>query len=226
MPDHDVNELIEQHLEYVRKLAREIHRKLPERAIYDDIVGYGELGLVEAAQKFDPHAGAAFTTFAYYRIRGAIFDGIRKMSWLPPRVRKQVTQDSGLDQVGQSVADQGVDPNGDPEKLAGQFHEVVERLGAVLLVTDLSDDDGDDGSLDPADTADPIAPLATKEIHAKVGAALAALPDDHRQLIDLFYFKQKSMTDIAADLGVHKATISRLHGKAIAALQEALIDET
>ena len=224
----DVDTLIEQHREYVRKLAREIHRKLPERAIFDDLVGYGELGLVEAAQKFDPHAGAAFTTFAYYRIRGSIFDGIRKMSWLPPRVRKQVTQDAGADQVSQSVAESGIDPNAEPEALAGQFHEVVQRLGAVFLVTDLSPDDEDDSSLDPAapGSEDPGQPLATREIHAKVGRVLAELPAEQMQLIDLFYFKQKSMTDIAAELGVHKATISRLHGKAIAALQEALAGET
>ncbi|MEM9419472.1 MAG: sigma-70 family RNA polymerase sigma factor [Planctomycetota bacterium] len=223
---HDVDTLIEQHLEYVRKLAREIHRKLPERAIFDDLVGYGELGLVEAANKFDPHAGAAFTTFAYYRIRGSIFDGIRKMSWLPPRVRKQVTEDAGADQVAQSAAESGIDPNAEPEALADKFHEVVERLGAVFMVSDLSSDDEDDDSLDPSDTSDPAEPMVNREIHAKVGQALAALPEDHRDLIDLFYFKQKSMTEIAQDLGVHKATVSRLHGKAIAALQQALAAET
>ncbi|MEM7624477.1 MAG: sigma-70 family RNA polymerase sigma factor [Planctomycetota bacterium] len=223
---HDVNALIEQHREYVRKLAREIHRKLPDRAIFDDLVGYGELGLVEAAQKFDPHAGAAFTTFAYYRIRGSIFDGIRKMSWLPPRVRKQVTQDAGADQVGRSVAEAGIDPNAEPEELAGRFHEVVERLGAVFLITDLSPDDEDDGSLDPADSAGPGERMATRDLHAKVGKALSELPPEQMQLLDLFYFKQKSMTDIAAELGVHKATISRLHGKAIASLQQALAGET
>lgn len=223
---HDVNALIEQHREYVRKLAREIHRKLPDRAIFDDLVGYGELGLVEAAQKFDPLAGAAFTTFAYYRIRGSIFDGIRKMSWLPPRVRKQVTEEAGADQVSQSAVEGGIDPNAEPEALAGQFHEVVERLGAVFMISDLSSDDEDSDSLDPAETADPAEPLANREVQAKVGKALSELPPEQMQLIDLFYFKQKSMTDIAADLGVHKATISRLHAKAIDALKQALAAET
>lgn len=216
-----VDSLIEEHREYVRKLAREIHRKLPGRAQFEDLVGYGELGLIQAAQKFDPDAGAAFTTFAYYRIRGAIFDGIRKMSWLPPRARKQATAESAMDDVAASSPE--VDPN-DFEAVARQFHQAVNRLGAVLLITDMAGDEGDNGSLDPTDDEDPIEPMADLEVRAEVGRAVAKLPEDQMRLIDLFYFQQRSMTDIADELGVHKATISRLHAKAITALQTALAD--
>ena len=40
-------------------------------------------GLLEAAQRYDDRHGVAFTTFAYYRVRGAMFDGLRSMGWLP-----------------------------------------------------------------------------------------------------------------------------------------------
>ena len=47
----------------------------------DDLIAYGQLGLAEAAQKFDAESGVRFTTFAYYRVRGAIYDGVSKMNW-------------------------------------------------------------------------------------------------------------------------------------------------
>src|SRR5206468_4279555 len=65
----------------VRALAWKIHQKLPRHVELDDLYGYGCVGLAEAARSFDDHRGIEFTTFAYYRIRGAILDGLSKMSW-------------------------------------------------------------------------------------------------------------------------------------------------
>ncbi len=72
---------IEQCQGLVRSLAVQIHRKLPATIELDDLIAYGELGLMEAAQSFDPSHGCQFSTFAYYRIRGSIYDGAAKMSW-------------------------------------------------------------------------------------------------------------------------------------------------
>ena len=65
----------------VHSLASKIYRGLSIRMEFDDLLAYGQLGLMEAAKEFDPEHGSQFTTFAYYRIRGAIYDGISKMSW-------------------------------------------------------------------------------------------------------------------------------------------------
>ena len=60
----------------VRSLALKVHRGLPRRVDLDDLIGYGQVGLVEAANEFDGSRGTRFATFAYYRIRGAIYDGL------------------------------------------------------------------------------------------------------------------------------------------------------
>ncbi len=67
--------LIEENQGLVYHLAGKIHRSLPVRYEFDDLVGYGMLGLTEAAQAFSPGHGVKFSTFAFFRIRGAIFDG-------------------------------------------------------------------------------------------------------------------------------------------------------
>src|SRR3954469_7721506 len=78
-PDRD--QLIQQHLSLVQSVARKLKKQITARVEFDDLVGYGSKGLVEAAERFDARHGVAFTTFAYYRIRGAMYDGIRTMGW-------------------------------------------------------------------------------------------------------------------------------------------------
>ena len=75
------NQLVEQHLSLVQAIARKVKKTLGARIDYDDLVAYGSKGLVEAAERYDARPGVAFTTFAYYRIRGAMFDGLRTMGW-------------------------------------------------------------------------------------------------------------------------------------------------
>ena len=73
--------LVEQYRSFVTALAKKILRSLPSFVELEDLEGYGQIGLIEASRRFDPTRGVQFKTFAYYRIRGAIYDGIRKMAW-------------------------------------------------------------------------------------------------------------------------------------------------
>src|SRR3954454_2431519 len=80
-PRAEVDRLIEAHVSYSHAIAGEVTRKLPPDVDKKDIQGWAELGLVEAANSFDHSRGVQFKTFAYYRIKGAIYDGLRKMGW-------------------------------------------------------------------------------------------------------------------------------------------------
>src|SRR5437773_10688967 len=82
-PTERKKRLIEGNLAYVRAIAAKVKEQLPREIEFDDLVAYGTQGLLEAADRFDGRHGASFTTFAYYRVRGAIFDGLRRMGWLP-----------------------------------------------------------------------------------------------------------------------------------------------
>src|SRR5215831_16572485 len=76
------NRLIEAYRSYSHAISAEIQKRLPSSVDRDDLIGAAELGLVEAARNFDPSRGVLFKTFAYYRIRGAIYDALRRMGWL------------------------------------------------------------------------------------------------------------------------------------------------
>ncbi|MCC6510007.1 MAG: sigma-70 family RNA polymerase sigma factor, partial [Pirellulaceae bacterium] len=76
-----IDELIAEGQALVRSLALRIYRNVPVRVDLDDLIAYGEVGLAEAARDFQPDRGNQFSTYAYYRIRGAIYDGLAKMTW-------------------------------------------------------------------------------------------------------------------------------------------------
>ena len=76
------NQLIEQYGSFVRSIARQVKKSVSPRIELDDLIAYGMTGLLEAGERFDAKQGANFTTFSYYRIRGAIYDGLRGMGWV------------------------------------------------------------------------------------------------------------------------------------------------
>src|SRR5262247_3660790 len=78
----DRNAVITQYTPYVRSIAGKIKKTIAKEIEFDDLVEYGMIGLLEAADRYDPKHGANFMTFAYYRIRGAIYDGLRGMGWM------------------------------------------------------------------------------------------------------------------------------------------------
>src|SRR5271163_4087226 len=82
MQNLNQKQLVEQYSEYVVRIAKQVKRTLSPNIETDDLIGYGMTGLIEAAERFDPTLGANFSTFSYYRIRGAIYDGLRVMGSL------------------------------------------------------------------------------------------------------------------------------------------------
>ena len=84
--DGDVDaraELLSQHLGLVHHTARQIAQRVGDAVAYDDLVGAGTLGLVQALESFDPARGFAFATFATQRIRGAVLDELRAIGSAP-----------------------------------------------------------------------------------------------------------------------------------------------
>src|ERR1700746_653849 len=100
----EVSRLIETNVPYAHALAAEVIRKLPPELERKDIQGWAELGLVEAANSFDRTRGVQFKTFAYYRIRGAIYYALRKMGWYPKGQYQQMRFEMAANEYLKDVA--------------------------------------------------------------------------------------------------------------------------
>lgn len=207
------------HQGLVRAIARGIHRSFPSNIELDDLIGYGQLGLAQAARDFDPDRGIQFSTFAYYRIRGAILDGANQMNWLKRSTRAgDAYERMGDDLLATDAADASHE--------SGSSH--VNWLGGMsgkLAVVFLLGQAGEDQQpLDPEDqNADvPLECLLDEELKLTLRALLAELPDDARQLLHATYFEGKTLKEAGEELGISKAWASRLHAKALDQLSRAL----
>jgi RNA polymerase sigma factor FliA len=207
--------LIEQHTSYAQALAVKILQTLPPHIEPDELIASGYLGLVEAAEKYDPRRGVSFSTFAYYRIRGAIFDGLRKNDSLPRAVNSQARFASGVNDLLQLASDD--DRTATPGALADLDDEIASVQAAIddlIPVHLLSLEDAQ--VLEQADPNASFSEEAEKEdLLSFTRSLLNELSEDDRQIIEDIYFKNQSMTEVASRLGITKSWVSRLHARAI-----------
>src|SRR6185369_5006146 len=180
--------LVESHLSFVRSVAAKVKEQLPRTIEFDDLVAYGTQGLIEAAERYDPVHGTAFTTFSYYRIRGAIYDGLRGMGWLPrgeyAKVRFEERSNAYLQNL--SDRDDGTAP-ADREELAleDDVRSIADALGGVATIFVMA---LDALPSEPADSAPRAEQLVEEEQQRHVvREAMASLPDKERRLLELYY---------------------------------------
>ncbi|MEM9588484.1 MAG: sigma-70 family RNA polymerase sigma factor [Planctomycetota bacterium] len=219
----EVSDLVEAGQGLVRSLAMGIYRKLPFRMDLDDLIAYGQLGLAEAVQSFDAECGTKFTTFAYYRIRGAIYDGVSKMNWSSRaqyrRMRFQRMSDAVLEGESESSLEGSGDQATDDANWLGR---VTEKLAVVYLAT--SDDEGVSRSL--SDAADPHEPpskvVANRELQSKLRTLVDQLAPDAKRLVSSIYFDGYTLTEAAERLGISKSWASRLHARSLDQLAGSL----
>jgi RNA polymerase sigma factor for flagellar operon FliA len=216
-------QLINQTQGLVYSLASGIARSLPVRADMDDLVAYGELGLAQAARDFDPSYGVAFTTFAYHRIRGAIYDGLAQMTWTS---RAQYRRLRHLQMAEEVVAQdaQTAPPDGQESLESGVrwLRSVTDQLAAVFLTSQGEDGRGirDSAIEDPRATGATI--VAQQEIGQRLHRLIDELPDIERRLIKSVYLEGITLQMAGQSLGVSKSWASRLHAKALGTLARSL----
>jgi RNA polymerase sigma factor for flagellar operon FliA len=218
------NQLVEQHLGLVQAIARKVKKTLGARIEYDDLVAYGSKGLLEAAERYDARPGVAFATFAYYRIRGAMFDGLRTMGWYSRADYARYRAEERANEYLQSQADRPAAAGG-----AGQAADASEALAAVAQVlagvaavhiTSL------EAAAAVADTtfAAPDAGIDLGRLGTRVRDAVTKLPEKERRLLELYYFEDKTLEEAGGALGLSKSWACRLHARAVDLLRAAMAD--
>jgi RNA polymerase sigma factor FliA len=216
------DDYIEEGQALVHSLASRIHRNLPVRVDLDDLIAYGQLGLAEAAREFDPARGAQFTTFAYYRIRGAIYDGVSKMSWTSrARISRLRYLQHAQEVLQHEQESGGARAGAGLDEEATWFGQVTEKLAIVFLASQTGGDEGDQRLLDAP--ARPVPnEVEVRETNARLHALVDALPLDARRLIRTIYFEGLTLTEAAAQLGISKSWASRVHARTLENLAQSL----
>lgn len=225
LPTSERDALVLAHMPLLRHIVGRMAFDLPGGVDRDDLLGFGMLGLIGAADSWDPARGFAFSTFAYPRIRGAILDELRRMDFLPRGRREKVRELERVVSAGRQR--DGVPPS--PEEIAEAMGVAVEEVDEILLAARSAcessiDAGGEDlGALlgDPR-ALDPVGSAEWNELRELLTEAIAELPEQDRTVITLYYAEELLLREISEVLGVTESRVSQIHTRALYRLNRRL----
>jgi len=218
--------LLRRHLPLVHRLARR-HQATAPAADLDDLISWGAMGLLAAVERYDPARDTLFSTYAGFRIRGAILDQLRALDWVPRRVREKA---SAVERAAAALEARLGRPATEEELAAAlaiplpAYRTLAAEIAPVGMV---SLDDSVDGSDERAalrdDGAGPLATLLRRERLDQVAAAIATLPERDQLVLSLYYREELTMKEVGAVLGLTESRVSQLHARALARLRSSLV---
>jgi RNA polymerase sigma factor for flagellar operon FliA len=215
-----------EHLSLVKYVVGKIMVYLPSFVDKEDLVEYGILGLIEAAEKYDVKKETKFGTYAISRIRGAILDYLRSQDWLPRSMRDKAT----LARDAYASLEQKLNRPPRAEEVAEVLNmspsEWEKLLTEISFSMFLSLEDfcqkTEDGSNENRnhqimDTKihDPLSCLETQEEKSMLADAIAALPKRERLVITLYYYEDLMIKEISQLIGISESRVSQLHHQAL-----------
>ena len=214
---HD-REFIQQYDAFVRGIVKHTRAQLGLEGDLEDMIAFAYEGLLEARRRFDPARGVQFKSFAYYRVRGALLDGVRRMAYLPRRAYARLKAAEAVDLETESLGEaQAAAAGGAPDAVAGlrALDGVLGRVAAAYCTAAGADEEEHSAQ-------NPERGLLARELHERVRRALDALPEQERQLVRGHYVEGRNFDEIAKELGLSKSWASRLHTRALERMREAL----
>ena len=217
------DELIEKHQSYVIAIAQKIKKSLPQHVELEELIGFGTLGLVEAAERFDARRGVSFSTFSYYRIRGAVYDGLRQMGFASRSSGYYVRFSANANDYLQSATDDSPPSAANSATLDDDIAQTQNIIGDLIPIYLLSlDEESVAEIIDPQHLPEFVA--EQRQVGRIMHELIAELPPNERELIDNLYFKDLKTVEIATQMGFDKSWISRLHKRIIQRLRQKLVE--
>ncbi|MFN2355060.1 MAG: FliA/WhiG family RNA polymerase sigma factor [Desulfopila sp.] len=221
----DKSKLIRENLALVDILVGRMSTQVPAFMNRDDMRSAGMMGLIEAANKFDTSKNILFKTFAEYRIRGAIFDEMRKLDWFSRTLRdkqNRIGRTMALleNKLGRCPSDEEM-----AKELRLGLEEYQDMLGDVshlgcVSLHETIDNSGEgrqfiDALVDQRDNSSPVDIFENAELTSVLAEILKNLPEKEQLVISLYYYEELTQKEIAEVIGVSEGRISQLHSQAL-----------
>lgn len=225
------DQLIMEYAQLVKLVAGRMNMYLGYNVEYDDLVGYGIFGLIDAIDKFDYGKNVKFETYASLRIRGAILDQIRKMDWIPRSLRqKQKKIDAAMAKIeaetGHVATDEDI-----AKELGISEDELLEWQGQTkstnLISLDEYTEAGSEVKMDSIGNShfeQPEEAIEKEELKQLMAKAIESLTEKERLVITLYYYEEMTLKEISLTLEVSESRVSQLHTKALIKMKALLGD--
>lgn len=227
------NKLIQSYMYLVTFHVDRIAVNLPNNINKDDLKSYALMGLYDAMQKFEPERQLKFDTYASFRIRGSIIDGLRKEDWLPRSLRDKTKQIEETSQILEQRLHRLPTSSEIADEIGMSAEEVetiqTDSLFANVLSIDQqpanSDEEHPQGigySIPNENTVTPGEHVLNIELKAELAEGIKSLNENEQLVISLFYHEELTMTEIGKVLDLTTSRISQVHKQALFKLRKIL----
>ncbi len=229
--DTDLREkIIIEYAPLVKVVAGRLSMYLGYNVEYDDLVGYGVFGLIDAIDKFDRTKDVKFETYASLRIRGSILDQIRKMDWIPRTVRQRQKK---IEQAIKEIEGETGKTASDSEiagKLGVSEDEYAEWQAQMAVTNVVSLNEFQESGAEPTfsetavqdKTPGPEEAVEKEELKKMLAESLELLTEKERKVILLYYYEELTLKEISNVLEVSESRISQLHVRALQKMRTKL----
>ena len=216
---------IRQYMPLVKYVAGKVAVGMPSNVEFDDLVGYGQFGLLDAINKYDTSKNVKFKTYAVTRIRGAIFDELRQIDWVPRSVRQKSREiedaiaslESRLGrtasnaEIAESLNMTEEDYNRTVMKVSGTS---ILSLNDVWYAGDDNDNMSIGNNIEAPSSLNPDIMAEREAVKKVIAEAINELPEKEKMVIVLYYHEDLTFKEIGEVLEVSESRISQLHTKA------------
>ncbi|WP_339178179.1 FliA/WhiG family RNA polymerase sigma factor [Oceanobacillus sp. FSL W7-1293] len=227
------NLLIENYMYLVSFHTERIVSQLPNRVDREEIRSYGLLGLYDALHKFEPKRDLKFDTYASFRIKGSIMDGLRKEDWLPRSIREKTKRVEQASEIFEQKNQREAQPEDIAEMTGMPIHDVETTLRDMVLSNMLSIEDkpkGQENDLkegigyNVSDKSElrPEERLIQDEWKDELIEGIKSLNEKEQLVISLFYQEELTFTEIGQVLELTTSRISQIHKRSIVKLRSTL----
>ncbi|HAK44865.1 MAG TPA: RNA polymerase sigma factor WhiG [Spirochaeta sp.] len=224
---------VKQYAPLVKYVAGKVAVGMPHNIEFDDLVGYGVFGLFDAIEKFDPDKHVKFKTYAVTRIRGAIFDELRSIDWVPRSVRQKSREVEDAVHRLESSLGRAVSDNEIANEMGLNMQDYQKTILKISGTSILSLNDvwytGEDNdkvsivdSIESPQGLNPDIIVEKDEIKRVIIEAINELPEKEKKVLVLYYYEDLTLKEIGKVLEVTESRVSQLHTKAIMRLRAKL----
>jgi RNA polymerase sigma factor for flagellar operon FliA len=226
------NDLVMRELPQVYYLAARIRERLPKNVDMEDLVQAGVIGLIEACRNYDSSKDAQFSTFAKFRIRGAILDSLRMLDWGSRTLRKkgrEITQ--SVAKLESKLGRQPMEEEIAAEMQMGldELHSTLGQLDGLYLVGQRSDPSHDRSephdlieSAPSAGEDNPFELCLQGERKAQLSEAVSQMSEREQLILSLYYKEELTMKEISQVVGIAVSRVSQIHAAAMVKLRASL----
>ena len=209
--------LVMHYMDLAHKIAASVFRQRINNAVrFEDYLQYARVGLLESIDRFRPGGEASFETFAGYRIRGAILNGLEKSTEWAAQAAQQ--RRARLRERAESLGGGQSGTRSARERPTDSFVDLVDAT-VVLAVGYVLEESGE-AIRDDSELADPYRTVQLENLRTRLKWLVDALPQRERQIVHYHYFEHMEFQAIAEVLGVSKGRISQLHARALRLVRE------